>query len=34
MDGMTMAEWLDDFLFTYETLIHALGVNGLLALSM
>ena len=29
-----MAEWLDDFLFTYETLIHALGVNGLLALSM
>ncbi|MGF7208845.1 branched-chain amino acid transport system permease protein [Skermanella aerolata] len=34
MDGMTMAEWLDDFLFTYETLIHALGVHGLLALSM
>src|SRR5690242_21922296 len=29
-----MAEWLDDFLFTYETLIHALGVNGLLALSI
>lgn len=29
-----MAEWLDNFLFTYETLIHALGVNGLLALSI
>ncbi|MFG1343348.1 branched-chain amino acid ABC transporter permease [Xanthobacter autotrophicus DSM 431] len=29
-----MTEWLDDFLFTYENLIHALGVNGLLALSM
>ena len=32
--AVTMAEWLDDFLFTYETLIHALGINGLLALSM
>ena len=31
---MGWLEWLDDFLFTYETLIHALGVNGLLALSM
>ncbi|MBP2230014.1 branched-chain amino acid transport system permease protein [Azospirillum agricola] len=29
-----MAEWLDDFLFTYENLIHALGIHGLLALSM
>lgn len=29
-----MPIWLDDFLFTYETLIHALGVHGLLALSM
>lgn len=29
-----MAEWLDDVLFTYGTLIHAVGVNGLLALSM
>ncbi len=26
--------WLDDFLWTYQNLIHALGVNGLLALSM
>jgi branched-chain amino acid transport system permease protein len=34
MDFTMAAEWLDDFLFTYETLIHALGVNGLLALSM
>ena len=29
-----MADWLDDVLFTYGTLIHAVGVNGLLALSM
>ncbi|MEI8393305.1 MAG: branched-chain amino acid ABC transporter permease [Rhodospirillaceae bacterium] len=29
-----MAAWLDNFFFTYETLIHSLGVNGLLALSM
>lgn len=29
-----MLDWLDNFLFTYENLIHALGVNGLLALSM
>ncbi len=26
--------WLDDFLWTYQNLIHALGINGLLALSM
>ena len=31
---MTMPPWLDDFLFTYANLVHALGVNGLLALSM
>ncbi len=29
-----MPAFLDDFLFTYESLIHSLGVNGLLALSM
>ena len=29
-----MPEWLDDALWTYQNLIHALGVNGLLALSM
>ena len=29
-----MPVWLDDFLFTYGNLVHALGVNGLLALSM
>ena len=29
-----MAEWLDDFLWTYQNLIFALGINGLLALSM
>ncbi len=26
--------WLDDILWTYQTLIHSLGINGLLALSM
>ncbi len=26
--------WLEDLLFTYQTLVHSLGVNGLLALSM
>ncbi len=26
--------WLDDFLWTYQNLVNALGVNGLLALSM
>ncbi len=29
-----MPPWLDDFLWTYQNLINALGVNGLLALSM
>lgn len=29
-----MPMWLDDFLWTYQNLIHALGINGLLALSM
>jgi branched-chain amino acid transport system permease protein len=31
---MTIPVWLDDFLWTYQNLVHALGVNGLLALSM
>jgi branched-chain amino acid transport system permease protein len=31
---MTIPPWLDDFLWTYGNLIHALGVNGLLALAM
>jgi len=31
---MTIPPWLDDFLWTYGNLINALGVNGLLALSM
>ena len=29
-----MPVWLDDFLWTYQNLVHALGINGLLALSM
>ena len=29
-----MPPWLDDLLFTYHNLVHALGINGLLALSM
>ena len=29
-----MPPWLDDFLWTYQNLIYALGINGLLALSM
>jgi branched-chain amino acid transport system permease protein len=29
-----MAEYLDDFLFTYQNLVYSLGINGLLALSM
>ncbi|HTW28472.1 MAG TPA: branched-chain amino acid ABC transporter permease [Acetobacteraceae bacterium] len=29
-----MPAWLNDFLWTYQTLITSLGVNGLLALSM
>jgi branched-chain amino acid transport system permease protein len=31
---VTIPPWLDDFLWTYGNLVHALGVNGLLALSM
>ena len=31
---MTIPPWLDDMLWTYQNLIHDLGVNGLLALSM
>jgi len=31
---MTVPDWLNDFLWTYQNLINALGVNGLLALSM
>ncbi len=31
---MTMPPWLGDLLFTYSNLIHAVGINGLLALSM
>jgi branched-chain amino acid transport system permease protein len=31
---MTIPPWLDDFLWTYQNLIHALGINGLLALAM
>ena len=29
-----MPPWLDDFLWTYQNLVHSLGTNGLLALSM
>ena len=29
-----MPVWMDDFLWTYQNLVHALGINGLLALSM
>ena len=29
-----MPAWLDDFLWTYQNVVHALGINGLLALSM
>ncbi len=31
---MSIPPWLDDLLWTYQNLIHAMGVNGLLALSM
>jgi branched-chain amino acid transport system permease protein len=31
---MTPPPWLDDFLWTYQNLVHDLGINGLLALSM
>ena len=33
-DLPTMPAWLDDFLWTYQNVVHSLGVNGLLALSM
>ena len=29
-----MPPWLDDFLWTYQNVVYALGINGLLALSM
>ena len=29
-----MPAWLDDLFWTYQNLVYALGVNGLLALSM
>jgi branched-chain amino acid transport system permease protein len=29
-----MPAWLDDFLWTYQNVVHGLGINGLLALSM
>ncbi len=29
-----MPAWLDDFLWTYQNVVYALGINGLLALSM
>ena len=29
-----MPPWLDDLLWTYQNVIHGLGINGLLALSM
>ena len=31
---MSIPPWLDDFLWTYQNVVHALGINGLLALSM
>jgi branched-chain amino acid transport system permease protein len=31
---MAIPDWLDDLLWTYQNLIHSLGINGLLALSM
>jgi branched-chain amino acid transport system permease protein len=31
---MSVPDWLDDLLWTYQNLIHSLGINGLLALSM
>ena len=33
-DLFTMPPWLDDMLWTYQNVVHSLGVNGLLALSM
>lgn len=32
--GAGFADWLDDALFTYGTIIYGVGINGLLALSM
>ena len=29
-----MPAWMDDFLWTYQNVVYALGINGLLALSM
>src|SRR5260221_7535525 len=29
-----IALWLDDFMFAYQNVVHALGINGLLALSI
>ena len=29
-----MPVWLDDFFWTYQNVVYALGINGLLALSM
>jgi branched-chain amino acid transport system permease protein len=34
MFDVTLPGWLDDFLWTYQNLIHSFGINGLLALSM
>ena len=31
---LALPPWLDDLLWTYQSLVHALGVNALLALSM
>ena len=31
---MSIPPWLDDFLWTYGNVVHSLGVNGLLALSV
>jgi branched-chain amino acid transport system permease protein len=31
---VSIPPWLDDFLWTYQNVVHALGINGLLALSM
>ncbi len=31
-DGL--AQWLDDFMFAYQNVVHAVGINGLLALSI
>ncbi len=34
MPDWIMPGWLDDFLWTYQNVIHGLGINGLLALAM